>query len=142
MSLILTAYSPIISTVNLLGPSAGGDYHITASTAHGKIDLNVPTAPVNATIDISATSSLAPVAVHLPDTFEGTYSLETTLGHASLIVEDDVKDPEKRGRKKLYNGEKEGFLEWSDESGEGTGEGRERGTVSLKTVLGPVKLFW
>jgi hypothetical protein len=75
----------------------------------------------------------------LPQEYEGTFKVKTTMAPSSVEVTDPDEDS---GYKKFRSGDKEGWFEWSDENGKSTGEGRERGSVEVKTLLAPIKLVW
>ncbi|TFK33786.1 hypothetical protein BDQ12DRAFT_690570 [Crucibulum laeve] len=138
--LMSTSNAPIDAVVSLTTPkSSGGKYRIHARTAIGKIDLTVPVAPIDSNIYIDATTSVSPVLVTLPATYEGGFSLETSLKRANVLFDGKKEDPKDEKRKRIFEifgdrfGRTEGVVAWSD-------EGKARGDVKIRSSLADVVL--
>ncbi|KAH8823831.1 hypothetical protein DL96DRAFT_238449 [Flagelloscypha sp. PMI_526] len=130
-----TVHGSLNATIAIDSPTA----YVDASNKVGGIALDIPTLPGNGALHVNATNIAGSVSIVLPQEYEGTYKLKTSMAPSSVEVTDTDDDS---GYKKLYSGDKEGWFEWSDEDGRETGEGRERGSVEVKTALAPIKLVW
>ncbi|KAE9400213.1 hypothetical protein BT96DRAFT_975467 [Gymnopus androsaceus JB14] len=79
-----TANAPIHASVSLFSfdseesATSGGAFSVKAHTAHGVVNVTVPTAPINSTVMLKAETALAPVDVSMHNTFEGAFSVHST----------------------------------------------------------------
>ena len=135
--------SEISASISLATESgSGGNYSILAQTSFSKLTLSFPSSPLNSSLSLNARTSLAPVDVSLHPTYEGTFTLDTSLilFGANVLVDEGVRDPAGEGRKRNVElrkgsggGHVEGWVAWGV-SEEG------RGNVKLETVLARANL--
>jgi len=116
----------------------GGSFKISASNAVGPISLLTSRAPVNSTINVKAKTPLGPVQVQMHPTFEGRFSVQTTMGKSEVTVDEEQEDPDKRGRKRSVDFSKAGSatigkVYWGDAN-------NLRGEVKLETTLANAEL--
>ena len=69
----------------------GGKFKITATTTRGTLDLDFIRAPHRSILLLDARTSLKAATVKLPDTYEGKFSLGTTLRRPKVLVDKNVK---------------------------------------------------
>ncbi|KAK7438182.1 hypothetical protein VKT23_018114 [Stygiomarasmius scandens] len=116
----------------------GGSFKISASNAVGPISLLTSRAPVNSTINLKAKTALGPVQVQMHPTFEGRFSVQTTMGKNEVTVDEEQEDPDKKGRKRSVDFSKAGSatigkVYWGDAN-------NLRGEVKLETTLASAEL--
>ncbi|KAJ7142530.1 hypothetical protein C8R44DRAFT_865859 [Mycena epipterygia] len=105
----------------------------------GQRSLDVVAAPVDSTVNLNATTSIGPLAVKLPATYEGSFTAATLLSSLSVKFDETLEDPTGAGRKRWVKYERKrggrasGLVGWSK-------EGIARGEVSVRTSLAPVVL--
>ncbi|KAF8058515.1 hypothetical protein FPV67DRAFT_506362 [Lyophyllum atratum] len=117
----------------------GGKFQVSGSTSNAPLDLVVSEAPVDSVLLLDAHTSLAPARVELHKTFEGTFSVATSLKRPDVIFDGDVEDPARKERKRkidvrVVGGVVSGSTWWS-----GNEEGL-LGKVSIHTSLSPATL--
>jgi len=141
-----TANAPIYASVSLLSldseenATSGGAFSVKAHTAHGAVNVAVPTAPINSTVMLNAETALAPVDVSMHNTFEGAFSAHSTPFNKVEVSIGDKEDPEGKDRKRnliyqsVNKGTAKGNVFW------GEGEGKDRGLVKLNTAMSHISL--
>ncbi|KAJ7176885.1 hypothetical protein C8R46DRAFT_45945 [Mycena filopes] len=137
---MLTTNGRIESTINLeSAKESGSAFDITARTSHGSLDVDVTAAPIASNITLGATTSLGSLTAKLPTTFEGSFDATTSLSSVGVKFDDKAEDPAGEGRKRsLEHGKvgktaSHGHVWWSE-------EGKTRGSVRVRSSLGPVSL--
>lgn len=132
-------YRAIQSTINLESESDNAAFDLTASTSHGRMQVDVVAAPVDSTLNLHATTSIGALAVKLPATYEGSFTAATSFSSLSVKFDETLEDPTGAGRKRWWEYERKrggrasGLVGWSK-------EGIARGEVSVRTSLAPVML--
>lgn len=132
-------FRQIDADVNLVtGKSSGGKYQVVASTTIGRLNLAFPEAPIGSSLFLDASTSLASADVQLHKTYEGAFSLETTLQRPTIQVDGTVEDPAGQGRERKvevhqFSSHTEGSISW----GEG---GNDLGDIRIATTLAAVIL--
>ncbi|THU98898.1 hypothetical protein K435DRAFT_516958 [Dendrothele bispora CBS 962.96] len=142
-----TAHGPIKGNLSLIstGPNhtdptsnPGGSFKIEASNSLGAITLLTSQAPINSTVSLNAKTALSPVDVQMHPTFEGRFSVKTTLGKSQVTTDEKQEDPDRKGRKRVVDfgkvgGATTGKAYWGDENS-------LRGEVMVETTLADAKL--
>ncbi|EIW80553.1 hypothetical protein CONPUDRAFT_57225 [Coniophora puteana RWD-64-598 SS2] len=96
-------------------------YSVTAMTDNSPLSVSVTNLPVDAQLTLSARTLNADAQVNLPPAFEGAFDVRTSGHNAAHLVEDDVSDPAKAGRKRTVhydthdNARSSGTIAWSPE---------------------------
>ncbi|KAJ4478399.1 hypothetical protein J3R30DRAFT_2897309 [Lentinula aciculospora] len=136
---------PINASLVLGAPTSttserGGNFSINASTALGPLSLAFPSAPSSCNLHLQGSTTLAPADITLPKTYEGAFTVQTSLGPALAGFGNDMQRSENSsgGSRRLIlqqNGAvaKRGWVYASD-------EGRLRGEVNVSTSIAPVTL--
>ncbi|KAJ7779077.1 hypothetical protein B0H16DRAFT_1501021 [Mycena metata] len=137
---LLTSNGRIEGRINLESTKKSGSaFNITARTSHGPIDLDVVAAPLESNITLGATTSLGSLSAKLPTTFEGEFHASTSLSSLQVKVDENAEDPAGKGRKRhvdhrtVGKASSHGYVSWSE-------EGKTRGSVVVRSSLGPVSL--
>ncbi|KAF7346802.1 54S ribosomal protein L16, mitochondrial [Mycena sanguinolenta] len=135
-----TTNGPIQGNVNLLSSKEDpASFNIAARTAHGRVGVDVLSAPLNSNITLQATTAIGAAEISLPPSYEGAFSGSTSLGSVDIAADGEVEDPagEDRERKiefsEVGRNRKVGRVGWSD-------EGMARGKVSVVTSMAPVRI--
>ncbi|KAK7013835.1 54S ribosomal protein L16, mitochondrial [Favolaschia claudopus] len=133
-----TQNSPIEANLNLISSKDDSVFDVIAHTAHGRLGVDILSAPLESTLTLHATTALAPAYVGLPITYEGSFHAETSLGSVTVAIDGEAEDPAGKGRKRIANseghhGRSSGKVGWSE-------EGMERGEVTVVTSLSAVEI--
>jgi hypothetical protein len=138
-----TINAPIDASVSLYSSTnTGGRFSVSATNARSPIIVYFPVAPVDSTLFLDAKTSLAPATVALHQTYEGTFSLATSLNRPSLKYSDNVDDPANRGRHRAVKilsqsgGHMDGTVAWHPSD-----EDKPTGSVHISTSLSPLVLM-
>ncbi|KAF7325560.1 hypothetical protein MKEN_00405500 [Mycena kentingensis (nom. inval.)] len=132
----------ISAVVGLTSPvGAGGSFPVKTQNFNGDIFLNVSCLPINATLSLTAGTMNSRADVVLPPTFEGRYSLSTSMGTTAVQRRHpDERDPEYPAldRKRVLTeervgGTRMGNVYWAEENA-------NRGVVAVSGQNGPVRL--
>lgn len=123
-----TSNSPIQATIGLfrgkpdlgteLGPST---YIISAQTTNSPIGLEFKAAPLDSILAATASTSNSPVTVVTHPTYEGEFSLSTTVGEAEIDESPKTVDPSGKGRSRQFQytdmeaGVLKGKVYWGEE---------------------------
>jgi hypothetical protein len=75
----------------------GGDFAIDASNNNSPLRVQLPVAPIDHVLFLSARSYGASIRVDLPPTYEGAFLLSSSL-RPNMKVAEDLGDPEGEGR--------------------------------------------
>jgi len=123
----------------------GGGFWVDANSIHGEIELKFTDSPVDSVLRCRAATIAGGVHVELDSAFEGTFSLQSTLG-TELLSQHDVEDPAGKGRHRVVSvnetrGRVEGEIKWVKPQAEndGSSSGNE-GNVILKALTPSVQL--
>ncbi|KAF8959956.1 hypothetical protein BDZ97DRAFT_1761105 [Flammula alnicola] len=93
-----TTNSPLHAEVSLFSSSKeGGSFHVSGTTTNSPVYLGFPEAPVDSTLRVEAETKNSPASVFLHPTFEGSFSLESTVFQPE-VQEHGVVDPTGKGR--------------------------------------------
>ncbi|KAG6834212.1 hypothetical protein H0H93_011148 [Arthromyces matolae] len=125
--------------------STGGNFKITSHTSNAPIDIIFTHAPSESTLILNSITSLGPNTVSLHPTYEGYFTAATSLGRTKVEVDEDVEDPEGKGRKRVwrwsYRGNvASGSVQWVGSKDEKFKKGDLKGVVDVRTSLAPVTL--
>ncbi len=101
----------------------------------------------NSSFILDVSTSEAPVAVYMGASYEGTYDLQTTEKQAEVDHDQTVKDPSEMGRRRTVHWTVNqshdrvwGHTYWSF-NGEPSNEGRNRGSVSVRSTKSVVSMY-
>lgn len=145
--LILKLCRPIRASVSLYSvdsnekATSGGTFGVKANTANGAINVTFPTAPIDSLVTLTANTAMAPIAVNMHNTFEGSFVAHSTPFSKIEVDVDDTEDPtgEDRKRNLIFDsvnmGTAKGLVFWGDRE-----DGKDYGSVKLDTALGSVSL--
>jgi hypothetical protein len=139
---IKTSNAPLISNITLVSTGSegtGGEFVVEAHTSNAPLEVRFSDAPVDSVLQLSAKSSNAPVSVGLHPTYEGTFSLKSSIFRPRVDVDEGVEDPkgEGRDRKIDFNAvgkDVKGSVRWVEEDGDDDGF-EKRGCVELVTSI-------
>ncbi|KAJ2918196.1 hypothetical protein MD484_g2231, partial [Candolleomyces efflorescens] len=140
---LITTNGRILAKTNLTSTSedgTGGNFTVGLATVKAPIDLSFPSAPINNTLYLGASTVLSPANITLHPTFEGTFSLKTLLASATLNAKKGPEsDPEGRGRSRGLEvfqhgyGKLDGVTWWAEDR-------KWAGHVKVESTLSPVVL--
>ncbi|KIK56483.1 hypothetical protein GYMLUDRAFT_47020 [Collybiopsis luxurians FD-317 M1] len=65
---------------------SGGNFAISASTQNAPLALTFPSAPISCNLHLQASSALAPVQVSLPNTYQGSFQVQTNCFSPAIVV--------------------------------------------------------
>jgi len=85
-----------------------GFFVVRTHTSNAPLAVNFTEQPPDAVLKLEAHTSNSPTQVHLDPSFEGDFELRTSILPAVVNVDDDVKDPAGRGRKRVVDFKKVG----------------------------------
>ncbi|KAF8195295.1 hypothetical protein K438DRAFT_1674007 [Mycena galopus ATCC 62051] len=137
-----TSNGHIQGNVNLVSAkedSSEAAFVIAARTSHGRVGVDVLSAPLNSNITLQATTAIGAAAVSLPATYEGSFRASTSLGSVEVSAAEGVEDPASEGRERKLEFDQvtrstaAGRIGWSE-------DGAGRGSVNVMTSLAPVKI--
>lgn len=102
-----------------------------AKTAIGGVTLNFPHAPVDSKLELVAHTALAPVDVKVHKSYEGGFSVSTSMAR-SAVTHERVRDPSGQGRERKVEFERQtpGSIQGSVSWG-----GKTKGFVDLSTTM-------
>jgi hypothetical protein len=89
---------------------------------------------------LDAHTSLSATAVKLHETYEGKFSLATTLDRLDIFVDKDVEDPAGKKRERFVDFERAGRGRFKGSVRWGEDEGAEKGVVNIETTFAPARL--
>ncbi|KJA28699.1 hypothetical protein HYPSUDRAFT_196880 [Hypholoma sublateritium FD-334 SS-4] len=98
-----------------------GRYFVSAQTSNSPIGLEFKAAPLHSALDTVASTTNSPVTVVTHPTYEGDFSLSTTIGEAEIDESPGTVDPSGKGRSRQfqYTDIKQGVLKgtvyWGEE---------------------------
>jgi len=118
--------------------STGGKFEVTAQTAAGAADVNFLSAPVGSSLNLDVHTSVGRAYVKLHETYEGSFEASTSIGRATVNVDQKKDDPAGKGRKRNVHFSRagntvKGDVSWAE-------EGKERGSVKVVTSIAAVTL--
>ncbi|KAJ8454741.1 hypothetical protein ONZ45_g19185 [Pleurotus djamor] len=104
-AILKTSNGPIQATIDLLkpgssrSPSHGGKYYVIATTTNERLDIDFPTSPVEAILQVHGNTTNDAASVSLNPAYEGSFQLGTSneLVH---VEKRRVTDPSGMGRKR------------------------------------------
>jgi len=136
----------IAQAITLLSTaSSGGHYSLHTSSHSGNVYCGVVYAPVDAAIHMKAFSHSGSVNASLPNTFEGSFKVNTQISVPSVSeANSDELDPSGEDRTRVLQvknninhfpigGERSGWVFWST-------DGKERGSVKMWAHSGSARL--
>lgn len=113
------------------------EFDVTTKTSNSRLDVSFRDAPLDSTLNHRAATSNSPAEVTLHPTFEGHFSLDSSL-FTPVVHEHRVEDPSGKDRKRVIRYRNvRGFVD-GDVSWVGNGEGK--GKVAVKTSNARVTL--
>lgn len=98
----------------------------------------------NSSFYLDASTSAANATIMLHPDYEGTYDLGTSVADAHVVENTEVRDPSGKGRQRTLqrtsSGHRaQGYMYWSH-NGEPSEEGKNRGSITVRTSKLPVTL--
>lgn len=122
--LLLTHCSRLIDAnltlVSSADDKAKGSFRVNAGSSNAPIEIAIPTAPAGHILRLNTYTSQSPVNVHLPLTFEGSFSLASSSAAPPKVEYDpDATDPSGKGRHRIVEYHKpqagigRGTVSWS-----------------------------
>ncbi|KIJ66010.1 hypothetical protein HYDPIDRAFT_110134 [Hydnomerulius pinastri MD-312] len=141
---IHTSNGHIQSEIALVSESGtGGEFDVDTESTNGSIGLTFTDSPVDSLLNCRAQTTLGGLQVALHSAYEGTYSVETTLGKRMVEQRQEVEDPAGRGRHRQVSQDKasrgnSGSVSWVENDGSSSGT---EGSVVLKTTLASARLI-
>ncbi|KAK7437612.1 hypothetical protein VKT23_018511 [Stygiomarasmius scandens] len=149
---MVSSNSPILSSIILSSPSrpTGGNFAVLAKTSNSPVNITFPSAPPYHNLQLRVSTMLADADVHLPDTYEGRFDVQTNTGSADVsFLNHDNLSRSTSQKKKAAERIKRRILEyerheaarisgWVNVSGEE--EGKFRGEVQVITSMAGASL--
>ncbi|KAF9228478.1 hypothetical protein BS17DRAFT_773810 [Gyrodon lividus] len=141
---IHTTNGKIESEVALTSESVtGGEFEVATQSTNGGIGLTFTDSPVDSVLKCRAETTIGSVLVELDSAYEGSYSLQNTLGPQTVEQRPGVEDPAGKGRHRAVSvnktrGRVSGSVNWVASDGSSSGND---GSVVLKTTLSSSKLI-
>ncbi|KAF7304007.1 DUF4097 domain-containing protein [Mycena indigotica] len=137
---LVTTNAAIEANISLASSSESspGSFDVSAHTAHGQVELPILALPIDAELNLEATTALAKVFVGLPETYEGSIEATTSLANVDIKIDSGAKDPKGEDRKRVGGVERvrrgvvNAKVGWSRE---GTGRGKVQARSSLGGIL-------
>ncbi|KAF9063790.1 hypothetical protein BDP27DRAFT_1426536 [Rhodocollybia butyracea] len=146
-SIILSSqpYHPSASAVAVASTSSppiecGGNFSITATTDNAPLSLTFPSAPPLCNFQLKAFSSLSPVDITLPKTYEGAFEVETNMASTFVGFQDNIAIGRTDGLVERRLGFEVDGEVWKKGWVSSTDEGQWRGNVKVVTSMAPVTL--
>ncbi|KAJ3725245.1 hypothetical protein C8R42DRAFT_440069 [Lentinula raphanica] len=128
----ITLGAPSSSTTS--SPERGGNFLVNAATHLGALSLTFPSAPPLCNLHLLGSTSLGPVEITLPKTYEGSFEAQTSMGFTSIGFGNGMGIQRRRmGYEQNEMNVKKGWICTSD-------EGRWRGEAKITTSMAPVTL--
>ena len=117
----------------------GGSFLIDTKSDTSGVRIKFDDAPVESTLALTSKTSTGSVNVDLHPTYEGTFSLSSSLSHPVVNIKDEVEDPIGEGRKRTVKFVRArghvvaGEVTWGDTRADGS-------RVVLKSDVGTPRL--
>jgi len=128
-------------TLALLQKGNRGDFAVDASTVNSPLNVELPVAPVDHVLHLSAKSSRSPAHVSLPSTYEGSFFLSSSILGPHVDVTEDVEDPKGEGRTREVTFNKAGHEIAGDVYWDGGSDDEKKGgSVEVVTSILPAHL--
>lgn len=124
-------------------------FKVTAKTSLSPLNIIFSEGPLNASLLLSAATSMARADVQLHDAYEGDFSLETSFARPEVVQDTEVEDPAGDDRKRVVTyhrfdgrGYIDGDIYWCQKDGRDCGTKKEKwgGLIDLRTSFSPVTL--
>ncbi|KIJ15567.1 hypothetical protein PAXINDRAFT_169030 [Paxillus involutus ATCC 200175] len=122
----------------------GGEFEVDTESTRGSIGLTFTDSPVDSVLKCRAETTIGSLLVALDSAYEGSYSLQNTLG-SQTVEQRRVEDPAGKGRHRAVSvnrsrGRVSGSVNWVESDGSTGNPGSESSAV-LKTTLASMKLL-
>jgi hypothetical protein len=113
---------------------------VEATTSMAQLNLSFPTAPVDSTLHLKASTAMGAATVDLHPTYEGTFEISTNMAQARVeVVSESTSDP--AGRDRSRNVEFANRMLWHAKgTASWSREGRGRGSVRVSSAMASVGL--
>ena len=127
-----------VDAVDDLVPS-GGSFLIDMKSDTSSIHIKFDDAPVDSTLALTSKTSTGSISADLHPTYEGTFSLSSSVSSPVVNVKDEVEDPAGEGRKRTVKFVRAhgravvGEVTWGDARVDGS-------RVNLKSDVGTPRL--
>ena len=82
---------------------SGGSFLIDTGSDTSGVQIKFDEAPVESTLVLTSKTSTGSINTDLHPTYEGTFSLSSSLRFPAVNVKDDVEDPTGEGRERTVN---------------------------------------
>ena len=125
--------SPTVSSDNI-----GGKFAIDVQTRNAPLGLEVVKQPISSSLQLHAQTSNGPAHVSLPSTYEGGFSVKSTMLRPRVELSDHSEDPADTNRHRRFEihletgTAVEGSISWVDKRGRG---GNSKGYAYVETSL-------
>ena len=119
--------------------SSGGFFLADTKSDTSAVRVKFDDAPVDSTLSLTSKTSTGSIDVDLHPTYEGTFSLSSSLGFPVVSARDEVEDPAGKGRKRVVKFARAGGrtvvgeVTWGDDRVDGS-------RVDLKSGVGIPRL--
>jgi hypothetical protein len=78
---------------------SGGKYKVSATTSNSPLTVTFPTSPIDALLNLKATTSHSPAYVDLHPAYEGSFDIHSS-SFKPVIEEQHAEDPSAKGRQR------------------------------------------
>ncbi|KAF9445068.1 hypothetical protein P691DRAFT_735594 [Macrolepiota fuliginosa MF-IS2] len=124
---------------NILKKSTVTNFDVTGATSNSPLNIAFDDAPLNSILAFRASTSNSPAEVTLHPTFEGHFSLQSSLFSPVVHRSPSVEDPAGKGRRRYIRfgnvrNYVSGDVSWGSEDAEGRGEADIRSSNARVTL--------